>query len=243
MTIYVVVLGDTISSIASQYGVSEIKLAEDNQLIYPYELVVGQALLVETENDEQTDVLQRREVVSGGYAYPFISRWVLEQTLPFLTDLYIFSYGFTAEGDLLPPQVSADWMIEAASANGVQSILTLTPFDETGNFNNLLIHDLITNEEAGNRLLTQLLELMQELNYGGINIDFEFILAEDKDTFTSFVQRVADSMRAEGYETSVALAPKTSADQKGVVYEGKDYKALGEAADHVLLMTYEWGYT
>ena len=27
------------------------------------------------------------------------------------------------------------------------------------------------------------------------------------------------------------------------MYEGKDYKALGEAVDHVLLMTYEWGYT
>jgi spore germination protein len=119
----------------------------------------------------------------------------------------------------------------------------LTPFDETGNFNNLLIHDLITSEDAINRLMTQILELMQEKNYSGINIDFEFILAEDKDTFTSFVQQVAARMKAQGYETSVALAPKTSADQKGVVYEGKDYKALGEAADHVLLMTYEWGYT
>jgi len=28
-----------------------------------------------------------------------------------------------------------------------------------------------------------------------------------------------------------------------VLYEGKDYRALGEAADHLLLMTYEWGYT
>ena len=27
------------------------------------------------------------------------------------------------------------------------------------------------------------------------------------------------------------------------MYEGKDYRALGEIADHVLLMTYEWGYT
>ena len=41
----------------------------------------------------------------------------------------------------------------------------------------------------------------------------------------------------------MALAPKTSAGQRGLLYEGKDYRALGEAADHVLLMTYEWGYT
>jgi len=39
------------------------------------------------------------------------------------------------------------------------------------------------------------------------------------------------------------LAPKTSADQPGLLYEGKDYRALGQVADHVLLMTYEWGYT
>ena len=27
------------------------------------------------------------------------------------------------------------------------------------------------------------------------------------------------------------------------MYEGKDYRGLSEAADYVLLMTYEWGYT
>jgi spore germination protein len=40
-----------------------------------------------------------------------------------------------------------------------------------------------------------------------------------------------------------ALAPKTSDDQPGALYEGHDYALLGEAADAVLLMTYEWGYT
>lgn len=42
---------------------------------------------------------------------------------------------------------------------------------------------------------------------------------------------------------TVALAPKTSDDQQGLLYEGIDYAALGEAANGVFLMTYEWGYT
>ncbi len=46
-----------------------------------------------------------------------------------------------------------------------------------------------------------------------------------------------------GYPVSVALAPKVSDTQSGLLYEGKDYALLGEAADYVLLMTYEWGYT
>ena len=36
----------------------------------------------------------------------------------------------------------------------------------------------------------------------------------------------------------VALAPKTYADQPGLLYEGHDYALLGAAADAVLLMTY-----
>ena len=46
-----------------------------------------------------------------------------------------------------------------------------------------------------------------------------------------------------GKQVIVALAPKTRADQPGVHYEGHDYRLLGEAADALLLMTYEWGYT
>ncbi len=83
---------------------------------------------------------------------------------------------------------------------------------------------------------------MQQKGYGGIDIDFEFILAEDRDAFTAFVEKTVERMHAEGFVVSVALAPKTSADQKGLLYEGKDYGALGNAADEVLLMTYEWGY-
>ena len=40
----------------------------------------------------------------------------------------------------------------------------------------------------------------------------------------------------------VALAPKVSRGQKGLLYESHDYAALGRAANGALLMTYEWGY-
>ena len=39
------------------------------------------------------------------------------------------------------------------------------------------------------------------------------------------------------------LAPKSSDAQKGLLYESHDYRAIGDIADSVLLMTYEWGYT
>lgn len=239
MEIYVVRPGDTIDSIALMLGVSVEQLIYDNQLIYPYELAVGQALFV----DRNTRNAARAISVSG-YAYPFISPWVLEQTLPFLSELPIFSYGFTAEGELLPPTYGDDtWMIAEALNFGTQPILTLTPFGPDGNFNNRLINSVVNNEGYKENLIQNLLETMAEKGYEGVDIDFEYILASDRDAFTAFVRQVAETMRANGYHTSVALAPKTSSDQAGLLYEGKDYRALGEAADHVLLMTYEWGYT
>ena len=239
MEIYVVKPGDNVDGIAATLGVSAEQLIYDNQLIYPYELAVGQALFVGGTEREATG-----SISVTGYAYPFISPWVLDQTLPFLSELAIFSYGFTMEGELLPPTLGDDeWMIARAKAFGVQPILTLTPFGADGNFNNQLINSVVNNAEYTENLIQNLLYVMREKGYQGVDIDFEFILAEDRDAFTEFVRSVAEIMRANGYHTSVALAPKTSADQRGLLYEGKDYRALGEVADHVLLMTYEWGYT
>ena len=76
-----------------------------------------------------------------------------------------------------------------------------------------------------------------------MDIDFEFILASDRNAFVDFVAYMQQSIGALGYPVSVALAPKTSDTQQGLLYEGKDYRRLGEVADYVLVMTYEWGYT
>lgn len=238
MEIYVVRAGDSVDSIAQELGVNVEQIIYDNQIVYPYGLAVGQALYINGDRNAA------RAISVSGYAYPFIDRQVLEETLPFLSELPVFSYGFTKEGWLLPPAYGdVEWMIAEALKNGTQPILTLTPFGPDGNFNNQLIHSVVNTPEYTDRLIENLLEVMAEKGYQGLDIDFEYIMAEDRDAFTAFVWKVADTMREAEYHTSVALAPKTSADQPGLLYEGKDYRALGEAADHVLLMTYEWGYT
>ena len=101
----------------------------------------------------------------------------------------------------------------------------------------------MTNEEVKQTLIQNLLIAMETQNFQGVDVDFEYILSEDRDLFTAFVAELTEQMNQNGYRVSVALAPKTSADQKGLLYEGKDYRGLGEAANEVLLMAYEWGYT
>ena len=239
MEIYVVNPGDTVDSIAAENGVPVDTILYNNQLEYPYELAVGQALLLSEGEREQGG----KTVEVNGYAYPFIQRDVLDQTLPYLSDLSVFSYGFTTEGDLIFPTLDDTFMIEAALAMGVSPVLTLTPIGPDGRFSNYLITSMVNNPDAWENLIGQLVETVQEKGFRGVDIDFEYILAEDAEAFAEFVGNVRLAINEIGYPVSVALAPKTSDDQPGLLYAGKNYALLGEAADKVLLMTYEWGYT
>ena len=73
MEIYVVEPGDSVDSIGAAFGVDPGQVVYDNQLVYPYALALGQALLIQGGERNPS-----RSVSVGGYAYPFISRWVLE---------------------------------------------------------------------------------------------------------------------------------------------------------------------
>lgn len=232
--IVVVQPGDTLSGIARTYGVSVAQLAYDNQIPDPDVLVPGQTLWVAASNAQGPWNAQ-----VGGYAYPFISTWVLEQTLPKLNGLFSFSYGFLPDGTLLPPELDDRWMVSRALAQGVKAAMVLTPMDRQGRFSNVLIGTLLQSPEARSKLLTEISGRMEDLGFTELNIDFEYIRASDKDGFTAFVAQAAETLP---WPVSVCLAPKTSRDQQGLLYEGKDYAALGRVAARVLLMTYEWGY-
>lgn len=244
MKIYVVQPNDTVDSISRQQNAGLASLIEVNQLTPPYRLAVGQALLL-TGNDSP-DILppdRPGAVLRSGYAYPFISAQVLSETLNHLTELAVFSYGFTDSGGLIPPALDDQWMTANAVSRGVLPTLTLTPLDSDGRFNNTLVSSLIRSPSAQRRLITGLASVMLEKGYQAVNIDFEYILGEDRDAYTAFVAYTTYALNILGYQVSVALAPKYSDDQQGLLYEGMDYAGLGAAANWVVLMTYEWGYT
>lgn len=232
--IYVVQPGDTLGDISVRSGVPVDVIQYLNQIPNSNVIIPGQALLLLSEAKTGDFTVQ-----VGGYAYPFISPWVLNETLPQLNLLSVFTYGFTEDGMLLPPALNAGWMVDRARDYGVTASLVLAPLDRMERFSNVLLSRLLENEAAQDRLLEEVAQTMAEQGYGELNIDFEFVPAVNRQDLTAFVQKAVDRLP---YPVSVCLAPKTSRQQRGLLYEGKDYAALGEVADRLLLMTYEWGY-
>jgi spore germination protein len=120
-------------------------------------------------------------------------------------------------------------------------MMSITNFTSTDLGQNLA-HVVLSSTVIVNRLLTNILNIMKEKGYLGLNIDFEGVLPADKEFYNRFIQLAVDRLHPEGYFVSSALAPKTSATQQGTLYEAHDYEAHGRILDFVILMTYEWGY-
>lgn len=233
---YTVRAGDTLAAISRQTGVSLNELWQNNpQLNGGTDLRPGDVLAVRYPDPPQ------EALTVSGYAYPFIDRTLLRRTLPYLTWLTVFTYGFTPEGELIQPDDAE--IVAIAREYGVAPVLLLSTLTDEGTFSNELASALLRDPALQDQLLTRLLAVMLERGYRGMDIDFEYVLPQDADAYARFVQTAADRLRDAGYFTVVSLAPKTSADQPGLLYEAHDYAALGAAADYAFLMTYEWGYT
>ncbi len=287
MEIYVVQPGDSLGAIAQRAGVPLWLLSSDNRIFPPYQLVVGQTLVLRfparvytaqpgdtlysvarssgvplrqlyrnntilegtpTLYPGQTIILSYRgdeeklpPIQTNAYAYPFIDQELLERTLPFLTYITPFTYGIQPDGALVP--LDDERLIRSARSVGTGALMHLSTLTDQGSFSNELASLVLNDMTVQETLIENVLATLQAKGYSGLDVDFEFVFSQDAAPYAAFIGRLRQRLSPYGYPVIVALAPKTSADQPGLLYEGHDYRALGAAADKVLLMTYEWGYT
>lgn len=230
---YTVQSGDTASAVAQQAGISVTRLLQLNpEASRP--LYTGQVLVTALTEPEGPPLWV------GGYAYPYIDKALLSSLLPSLTELTIFGYGFNRDGSLIAPDDG--WMLQAAEQAGTLPILLLSALDENEGFDNQKTAELLQTPALQQTVIDNILSVMQQKGYRGIDLDFEYIDPALAEPYLQFIRYVRDRMSPYGYTVNVDLAPKTSADQSGLLYEAHDYPAIGAAADTVFLMTYEWGY-
>lgn len=232
---YIVGEGQTLYSVAQEYGVPLETLLEANPSLNPLNLQAGDTVIIPV--GEQPE---RRPAIVNGYAYPTITESALNCVLPFLTFLSPFSYMLTPQGDLVAPKDSD--LVYRAVRSAVMPLMVVTNLYE-GGFDTDALSAVINDPEISQKVIDSITEELQNKGYYGVNMDMEYIAPEDREVYNDFLQRLADRIRPMGYILTVALAPKISADQQGLLYEAHDYAAQGKIADYVIIMTYEWGYT
>lgn len=235
-TIHTVLPGDTVYSIARAHGIPVRELYQNNIFLQGRgNLIPGEELIVSLREAHRESSLG-----VNGYAYPYINGDLLRQVLPYLTYVTPFTYGIGPGGSLVP---LSDQGILAAGQYGVQPWMHLSTLTEEGNFSSSRGEMLLQSQERQEALLGEITQILGEKGYGGVDVDFEYLRPELGAAFGAFVTMLRTALNPLGYSVLVALAPKTFAGQRGLLYEAHDYAALGNAANGALLMTYEWGYT
>lgn len=76
--------------------------------------------------------------------------------------------------------------------------------------------------------------------FDGIDIDYEHLEAGDRAPFTAFVRALAAGLHADGKLLAVTLHPKTSEPGPQPKNQAQDYAAIGEVADEVRIMLYDY---
>ena len=234
--VHAVRAGETLSSIAAAYGTTVRQLWRNNWSLAGGEaLVSGQVLVVSYFEEKLGSAL------SNSYAYPYIEPDLLAEQLPYLTCLSPFTYGINASGGLLP--LEDDALLSAARLRGTAPVMHLSTLTESGQFDTQRAELVLTDMAVQDQLVAEVIQTVLRRGYAGVDVDFEFLPGQLAAAYAAFLDRLRRRLQPQGRFLWAALAPKTSAGQRGLLYEGHDYAAVAAATDGVLLMTYEWGYT
>lgn len=233
---YTVRGGDTLFSVSRDFGVSVTSLWQNNPFLRGGTSVFPGQILTISDQEATAGVIS-----TNGYVYTFVEEEQIRATLPYLTYLSIFSYGFREDGSLIEPEGGDERLLALCGEYGVIPMLTLTSISENGTFSTDKVDMLLSSPELYGQVARSLASKAIDKGYGGVDLDFEYIPTDRAQAYADFAAAVRSEL-ANGYELFVSLAPKTGATQPGILYEGHRYDLLGAVADRVLLMTYEWGY-
>ncbi len=150
----------------------------------------------------------------GGYAYSTIEQGLLRSVLPYLTNVTPFSYGLTEEGSLLELSDAAIRQTAAEIRRGRAAAFVHCD-GSRGTFSNERSSRVLGDAALQRRLAEEVLRTIQVKGYAGVDVDFEYLPAQESEAYAAFVALLRSTLQPYGYTVTVALSPKTYADQPG----------------------------
>lgn len=235
---YTIRSGDTLSAIGQRFNIDYKELARINNISADKPLQVGFRLFIPPKPKKRAEINAYVEPM-GNSVTPALEE-AAEEATPYLTYLAPFSYRIQRDGNLIEPLLNNFSQIAAQNDAGLMMVLSNL---EEGQFSTELARIILTSEEVQNTLLDNIVRIADDIGFIDVHFDLEFISPENREDYNNFLRKAKARLSQKGITISTALAPKTSANQRGLLYEAHDYRAHGEIVDFVVLMTYEWGYS
>jgi spore germination protein YaaH len=149
-------------------------------------------------------------------------------------------YHSQANGDVRAQHEELELVGEAADA-GLNVFATVVNSPKYGAaFSRDVAASILATKATRRRHIANLVSLVKDKGYDGIDLDWEELTAADRDTFSLFVEELAAALHAEKRFLSIAVYPKTFEPGRWPSQQAMDYRRLGAAVDELKLMTYAY---
>ncbi|WP_283153455.1 LysM peptidoglycan-binding domain-containing protein [Guptibacillus hwajinpoensis] len=224
--------GDTFWNLSQKYKTSVQAIVSANPTINPTTIPIGARIRIPTMQKYPVETLVFFDAIEGS---PYLE--TLNELADSITYLAIFTYSFTAEGELIT--IDDDLILRQAKQLNIKPLLVISNYD-VQMFSAELAATVLQNKERRATLVRNLVTKVKEKGYAGVSIDFEFVPPERRNDFTSFLKELKKGL---GNLTLQLNAHAKSSDIPTNRLVGfLDYRAVGEVVDIVSIMTIDYGY-
>ncbi len=163
-----------------------------------------------------------------------------------LTMVSPWMYGVSASGAVSPldggSDASASATLARLRASGLKLVPTIANFRD-GAWQYELVAPMLHDAGQMRQQVGAITRLVTAQHLDGVDIDYEDLRAGDREAFSTFIAALARALHKRGKLLAVDVFAKASDAGYDQRNRAQDYRALGQAADQVRLMAYDYHWT
>jgi spore germination protein len=231
---YIVQEGDTIEQIAAINNITVNELLRNNpfladtQFIYP-----GELLNISYE--------RITNITTHGYGNTFIDRKTLLKTLPYLTFLTILNYRTAQNGEIIAYDDDTE-ILQLAKEYSVIPLMLITTLTVQGGEDLETTYEVLIDENIQNRLFDNILQIVKDKGYSGVNISAQYITSSNQALFYHYVSNLSSRLQSEGFLTTITVNPRIESSNNEITFEQIDYFQIANIVNTILFLQYKWGF-
>ena len=230
---YVVQEGDTLLDIANSYGVPFYQILRNNPFLSGREYIYpGETIVI-------SYYVTAPRITTNGYANVFINNDILKKTLPSLTYLSILGYRIIPGGEIV--EIEDTNLIQTAKNYGVAPLMILSTLSVGGEENVEAIYNLLNNEILMDRLIDNLILILKEKGYYGVNLTYQLLNNATLLSYETLNTKAYNRLKNEGFAFFITISPNTIFLADKISFEQVNYEKILQKCDGAIVLNYLWG--
>ncbi len=230
--VHIVQDGDTLIDIATAYGVPVMQLLRNNPALTGKSSIAPGETIVISYNTSGA-------LITNGLSYAYIEEDNLRKTLPNLTYLTVYNYRISTNGEIVT-YYDDERIIRLSKEYGTIPLMMVTTLSLQGEPDLDLAYRVLLSEEYQEQLIEQMLKIMKERGYYGVNLLFNYMNKTNQTLYTNFTARAANRVRGEGYLLFVTFNLHNPYSNE-IATDNIDYTSINPLVDGLIFLQLIWG--